>query len=296
MGPASRCCRRWPSGSWRRVAGPYSHCGGRHLPRPVLHPVELLPPVVSGWIAVVCGGRAAAQTANAIPALMCAGGSDGRPAGEPRACALAQRRGRRAHGDGAHPLESPDRARRGVDGRRVGARGRHGRRDRQPFAGIARQLDPAGLDLPVFLGDTQSVSALSRESSTHALHVWQMSPIVGSGFGYPYPDFRVQRRASGSVLYAQQLHERPGQVRRSRAGRVARAVVMTLWRLVRTLREPAALMADRVLSIGLAAAVVQTAALSVLVPALTSSDSITSFGLLIGLAVAHRRIVLVGGP
>lgn len=136
----------------------------------------------------------------------------------------------------------------------------------------------------------RSISVLSRELEwTHAFDVWKLSPFVGQGFGYPFPDIPYNVAPADPFYMHNSYMNVLAKCGAFGLAALVAVIALSLWRLADTRSSPVARIDDRVLTTGLAAGIVQVAALSVFVPALTTTDSIMGFAFLVGLTVAHHR-------
>jgi O-antigen ligase len=144
------------------------------------------------------------------------------------------------------------------------------------------------------LGSSQSTSRVTREMEwATAVQSWLRSPLVGVGYGYPYPVVLY------GALPAQQLAD-PFYTHNSFLNVLAKCgafgfaafvyligrAATTATRLCRRSDDAA----DRAFLIGVIAAIVQVAALSLVMPSMTTTDSVMYCGMLIGLVVAAERV------
>jgi hypothetical protein len=148
------------------------------------------------------------------------------------------------------------------------------------------------VDFLFALGEKGSVTKLSRQLEwAHAIDVWKLSPVVGYGFGYPFPDnpYNIQ---TGDPFYMHNsfmnLLAKCGAL-----GMLAHLwmMVAAVRRLWRTFHHPWAGTEDRILATALLAGLLQLSVLSLFSPALTSTDSIIGGGVLIGLAAVQPRLL-----
>ena len=142
------------------------------------------------------------------------------------------------------------------------------------------------------LGEKGSVTKLSRELEwAHAIDVWKRSPVVGYGFGYPFPDNPYNIQTSDPFYMHNSfmnLLAKCGALGMLAHLWMLAAAVRRLWR---TFHHPWADFEDRILTTALIAGLMQLSVLSLFSPALTSTDSILGAGLLIGFAAVVPRLL-----
>jgi hypothetical protein len=152
-------------------------------------------------------------------------------------------------------------------------------------------------DFFLALGQKGSVTTLSRQLEvTHAIDVWQTSPFVGAGFGYPFPDIPYNITPADPFY----MHNSFMNVL-AKSGLLGLCALVWLlavavWRLFLTHVDRRAYLYDSVLTAATAAGVVQMATLGLFSPAMTTTDSVLSAALLIGMASAQHRVMLRRGP
>jgi O-antigen ligase len=141
------------------------------------------------------------------------------------------------------------------------------------------------------LGQKGSATTLGREVEwLHAIDLWKLSPIVGYGLGYPFPD-NPYNLAPADPFY---MHNSFFNVLAKSGALGLIALLWLLWESCRSLLRSylaAADLTERVLAVALLAGVVQMAVLSLFSPALTTTDSVLSMAVLIGLAAALHRLM-----
>jgi O-antigen ligase len=147
------------------------------------------------------------------------------------------------------------------------------------------------------LGTKDSTSKVTREIEWgHAIDVWKRSPIVGLGFGYPFPVITYGTTPESVLPDRFYMHNSYLNVL-AKCGALGLCVL--LYVVARTLSVVRGLLQRqledlevRVLATALAASLVQMVMLAVFTPVLTTSDTIMYFAMLIGIAVAARRVTL----
>ena len=144
------------------------------------------------------------------------------------------------------------------------------------------------------LGSQESTSRVTREIEWgHAIDVWKLSPLVGVGFGYSFPQEGILW-VPGLTLDAFYSHNSYLNML-AKVGLFGLAALLFLtWQALRTalglLRTGDAELQDQILATALIAALASVSVLTSVTPVLTAGDSAAYFGMLIGIVVALRRV------
>jgi O-antigen ligase len=144
------------------------------------------------------------------------------------------------------------------------------------------------------IGEKDSVSRLTRELEwSHAFDVWKRSPVIGMGYGYPFPYILIGKVAESVLPDAFYMHNSYMNVL-AKSGTVGLlALLYLIWEALRAayqlLRRSDADIHQRILGAALTASMVQMVFVSFLTPVITTMDTIAYFAMLIGLAIAAER-------
>jgi O-antigen ligase len=145
------------------------------------------------------------------------------------------------------------------------------------------------------LGARDSTSTVTRQLEwIHAIDVWEKSPIVGLGFGYPFPIITIGKVADSVIPDAFYMHNSYLNVLAKCGALGLLALLLFLRRTIESLLwsvRRSATLPERIFATALIAAVVQILIYAMFTPALTASDTVAYFGMLVGLAAAARRIM-----
>jgi O-antigen ligase/polysaccharide polymerase Wzy-like membrane protein len=147
------------------------------------------------------------------------------------------------------------------------------------------------------LGSKESTSKVTRQMEWwNAIEVWKRSPVVGLGFGYPFPRIYYRTVAEASLTEPFYIHNSYLNVLAKTGALGLGAFLYLIWQALalalQMLRRRTADVHERVLATGLAAGILQVTSLSITTPVLTAGDTAAYFGLLVGLAAATRRAAL----
>lgn len=144
------------------------------------------------------------------------------------------------------------------------------------------------------LGSKESTSRVTREIEWgHAIGVWKLSPLVGVGFGYSFPQEGILW-VPGLTLDAFYSHNSYLNMLAKVGLFGLAALLFVIWQALRTayglLRAGDADLQERIIATALIGALASTAALTSVTPVLTAGDSAAYFGMLIGIVVALQRL------
>jgi hypothetical protein len=145
------------------------------------------------------------------------------------------------------------------------------------------------------LGSKDSTSRLTREIEwSHALDVWEDSPLVGQGFGYSFPQTNFGKVPVEVIPEPFYMHTSYLNILAKVGGFGLAAFLYMLWRTAlsgwRPLRDPASDEHDRIVAVALLGGLASVALLTITMPVLTAGDPAAYLGLLVGLAAALRRV------
>jgi O-antigen ligase len=148
------------------------------------------------------------------------------------------------------------------------------------------------------LASKDSTSTVTRELEwIHAIDVWKKSPLVGLGFGYPFPIITLGKVAESVLPDAFYMHNSYLNILAKCGAFGLGALLLLVWRTFGGLaffeRLPSDLPAE-ILVTALIAGLVQILFYAAFTPVLTASDTVAYFGMLVGLTVAARRAAAAG--
>ena len=152
-------------------------------------------------------------------------------------------------------------------------------------------------DFLVALEDTKSASTAGRALEwAHAVDVWKHSPLLGLGFGYPYPD-NPYNVVQVDPFY---MHNSYLNIlaKTGLAGLFSLLLVfgMTLRRAIANARDPRGDTVDRAIAVALVASLAQMFVIGLFVPLITTSDAILGLAIEIGLVAAQARVLAARAP
>ena len=145
-----------------------------------------------------------------------------------------------------------------------------------------------------FLADLTSKDSASRVTRlmewSNALDVWRKSPIVGMGFGYPFPEIDIGKVADSLIPELFFMHNSYLNILAKAGLAGLGALLLVSWRAVAAARDlgrrAGADAFDQILGNALVAGLIQISFLSLTMPVLTAGDGAAYFGMLIGMTAA----------
>jgi len=143
------------------------------------------------------------------------------------------------------------------------------------------------------LASSESTSRVTRQIEwSNAVDVWLRSPLVGVGFGYPYPPITLGLPPEAEIPEAFFMHNSYLNILAKCGVFGLCALLYLIWVTLGVVRQSLRRQADaygRILGIALLAALVQVTLLAAMVPVLTASDTAAYAGMLVGIAAAGQR-------
>jgi len=145
-----------------------------------------------------------------------------------------------------------------------------------------------------FLADLTSKDSASRVTRlmewSNALDVWRQSPIVGMGFGYPYPEIDLGKLADSLIPDLFYMHNSYLNILAKAGIAGLGALLLVTWKAVAAARDlgrrEGADAFDQILGNALVAGLIQISVLSLTMPVLTAGDGAAYFGMLVGMTAA----------
>jgi hypothetical protein len=144
------------------------------------------------------------------------------------------------------------------------------------------------------LGSKDSASRITREIEwSHAIDVWEDSPLVGQGFGYSFPQNNFGKVPVEVIPEPFYMHNSYLNILAKVGVFGLAAFLYVLWRIATTawrrLRDPVSDIHDRIIAVALLSGLASVALLTSTMPVLTAGDPAAYLGMLAGLAAALRR-------